>query len=145
MEQKFQVGDNLNTEDPKVKVYEVGGKTLEMRKLVLGQIQRLAGLFSPYLEQLNSISNDTQLSNFILKLLSDGKLSAILACVLREKGQNVSEVKINELQLILENNLDVDLAFKMVQDFFEVGGTQLSGFVGVAPEQNQTQEEVQSQ
>lgn len=116
-------------EEVKPIVYEIGERTFTLKKLVLGQIQRLIKVLqdatdsklSELMKQAEG-QNTNAVMELLFSILSQEKVSELLAIVLVEKGVDLSEKKQTELQSFLENTLTMPEVMQMINDFFTVNG-----------------------
>ena len=116
-------------------MYEIGGKEFEIKPLVLGQVRQIAELF----EDTNLVELFSQDIDSFLKIVGK-KLPRFLAIVLREKGKPLKDKDLEELTSLIEEEVDITTALRMVRDFFGVNDIR-SLIEEVTQTVNQTQEQ----
>ncbi len=95
--------------------YDIGGKTFELKPLVLGQIKQISELF----EDVNLLELFEKDLDVFIKVVSR-KLPRFLAIILREPDKSLKEKNIDELSEFFEENVGIDLAMRIIKDFFKV-------------------------
>ena len=92
--------------------YEIGGRVLYQKPLVLGQVKQLIfilkGLVLPYSLTVAGI----------VMALGD-KAPQALAILLNEENVSLKDKKVEEIQDLIEENLDIEQTIKVIEDFFD--------------------------
>lgn len=96
-------------------MYRIGEREFEIKPLVLGQVRQIAELF----EDTNLVELFSQDIDSFLKIVGK-KLPRFLAIVLREKGKPLKDKDLDELTSLIEEEVDITTALRMVRDFFGV-------------------------
>lgn len=92
-------------------VYKIGKRTFACKKLVLGQLAQLEELFKLLAGLEVKDINDM----FSLLGKEMPKLIAIILC---EDGKRLKDKDVQALQEYLEENLELDVALEILNDFF---------------------------
>jgi hypothetical protein len=98
-------------EEKKVFEYEIGGKKYTQGALVLGQLEQLL----PIAEGV-TVQGDSEALE-VIRLLGD-KISTAIAIVLRADKEHLKDKNVEELAETLKFEMEMDVAFKVVEDFF---------------------------
>jgi hypothetical protein len=91
--------------------YEINGATYVQKKLRLGQVKQMNKLFDNF-EMPANISAISMFTVF------GGKLPEFMAVILCKKDTELKDKDLSALTVEFENQADVDIGFKVVQDFF---------------------------
>jgi hypothetical protein len=93
------------------KIYQIGNQRFHQNKLVIGQLMQLvkalSGLNIPGTLNIQSVLN----------AIGD-KISDILAIILIPDGKSIKEKDRGAIAEFLDDNLDMDLALEIIEDFF---------------------------
>lgn len=93
------------------KIYQIGNQRFHQNKLVIGQLMQLV-------KALSGMSLPGKLNvQSILNAIGD-RISEILAIILIPDGKSIKEKDRGAIAEFLDDNLDVELAMEIVEDFF---------------------------
>ena len=99
------------SEEKEVFEYTIGNSIYTQKKMTLGQIKMLNVLFK-------EVEIPPNLNALTMLNLFSGKLSEFMGIVLCKKDTNLKDKKYNELVLEFDDVADLDIGFKVIQDFF---------------------------